>query len=77
MAATRRPVPGKHVGAYHELQKLKAEGKIATLGVSNYTVEDYEELLADPGTTVKPAVLQIEVNPFLYRRRTSAVKCQI
>jgi diketogulonate reductase-like aldo/keto reductase len=66
------PVPKKHCEAYLELQTLQAEGKIRSLGVSNYTVEDYDELVAHEGVTVPPAINQIEVNPFLYRKRTLA-----
>jgi len=65
------PVPGKHVDAYKTLEKLKAEGKIKNIGVSNYAVEDYQELMEN-GVTVKPAVNQIEINPFLYRKNTIA-----
>lgn len=64
------PVPGKHVEAYLELEKLQAEGKIRSLGVSNYTVEDFEELMER--AAVVPAVNQIEINPFLYRQKTIA-----
>lgn len=64
------PVPGKHVDAYIELQRLREEGFITSLGVSNYCVEDYKELMDDPRVTVKPVINQIEINPFLYRRKT-------
>ena len=64
------PVPGKHVEAYLELQEMQREGLIRTLGVSNYAREDYEELVAAPGVTMAPAINQIEINPFLYRRET-------
>ena len=40
------PVPGKHVLAYQELESLQAEGKIKSIGVSNYVVEDLEEVCA-------------------------------
>jgi diketogulonate reductase-like aldo/keto reductase len=63
------PVPGKHVDAYKTLEKLAGEGKIRNIGVSNYAVEDYRELL-DAGITTKPVVNQIEINPFLYRKNT-------
>ena len=63
------PVPGKHVEAYKTLEKLAGEGKIRNVGVSNYAVEDYKELI-DGGITMKPAVNQIEINPFLYRKNT-------
>eukprot|EP00804_Cyclotella_cryptica_P003149 CCRYP_013764-RA/>CCRYP_013764-RA protein AED:0.41 eAED:0.41 QI:0/-1/0/1/-1/1/1/0/388 len=65
------PVPGKHVDAYKTLETLVGEGKIRNIGVSNYAVEDYQELI-DAGITIKPAVIQIEINPFLYRKNTIA-----
>jgi len=64
------PVPGKHVDAYLELEACQRDGLIRSLGVSNYAVEDYRELMGK--ATVKPVINQIEVNPFLYRRRTIA-----
>lgn len=63
------PVPGKHVEAYKTLEKLQREGKIRNIGLSNYAVEDYKELL-DSGISSRPAVNQIEINPFLYRKNT-------
>ena len=65
------PVPGKHVRAYKTLEKLVDEGTIRSIGFSNYTIEDYEELKRE-GIRVKPVVNQIEVNPFLHRKRTIA-----
>jgi len=68
------PVPGKHVAAYNALRECKAAGKIREIGVSNYCIEDYEELRAagafGEGNKDKPRFNQIEVNPFLYRRKT-------
>jgi len=63
------PVPGKHVAAYLELEKLQKEGLIRSIGVSNYTISDFNELM-DGGATVVPAVNQIEINPFLHRKET-------
>jgi len=62
------PVPGKHIEAYKVLEQLKKEGKVRSIGLSNYTIEDYEEL--KPHVTIKPTINQIEVNPFLYRKKT-------
>lgn len=62
------PVPGKHVEAYKALEDLYREGRIRTLGVSNYTVEDYLELEAV--AKVKPAICQLEISPWLYRKNT-------
>jgi len=63
------PVPGKHVEAYKTLEQLKEEGRIKNIGLSNYAVEDYQEL-QQAGIKIKPAVNQIEINPFLYRKNT-------
>ncbi|CAE8628167.1 unnamed protein product [Polarella glacialis] len=64
------PVPGKHVEAYKEMVALQSEGLVRSLGVSNYTVEDLADLQA-AGLPL-PTVNQIEINPFLYRKRTIA-----
>jgi diketogulonate reductase-like aldo/keto reductase len=68
------PVPGKHVEAYNALRQCKKAGKIKAIGVSNYCIEDMEEL-KDAGEygendSDKPALNQIEVNPLLYRKKT-------
>jgi len=62
------PVPGKHVAAYQQLEKAQKAGQIRSLGVSNYAVEDFKELMQT--ATVPPAINQIEINPFLYRKNT-------
>ena len=63
------PVPEKHLDAYRELIRLREEGFVRDIGVSNYTIEDFEQLMA-AGVSVVPAVNQIEINPFLHRRHT-------
>lgn len=60
------PVPGKHVEAYLGLEPLVAAGKVKCLGVSNYTPQDFEELL--PRVSIAPAVNTFEMNPLLYRK---------
>jgi len=62
------PVPGKHVAAYQQLEKAMKAGQIRSLGLSNYAVEDYQELMAS--AAVAPVINQIEINPFLYRKKT-------
>lgn len=63
------PVPNKHVEAYKTLEKLQKEGKIKNIGLSNYAVEDYLEL-KESGIASLPTINQIEINPFLYRKKT-------
>ncbi len=48
-----------HTYILQELEKLKNEGKIRSLGLSNYAVEDYKEL--QQVTTIKPCINQIQV----------------
>merc|ERR1711957_143061 len=60
------PMPGKHVAAYKALEPLVKSGKAKSLGISNYTPEDFEELIAQ--VSVPPAVNTFEVNPMLYRK---------
>ena len=49
--------------AYLQLEKAKAAGQIRSLGLSNYAVEDFTELMRK--ATVTPTINQIEINPFL------------
>ena len=56
------------VAAYQQLEKAQQAGLVRSLGVSNYAVEDFQELMAS--ATVTPAINQIEINPFLYRKNT-------
>ncbi|KAJ8600352.1 hypothetical protein CTAYLR_000679 [Chrysophaeum taylorii] len=63
LAYVHWPVPG-HVDAYRALERLRDAGKVKAVGVSNYRIQDLEEL----GAT--PVANQIEVNPWMYRRET-------
>ena len=68
------PTPGKHIAAYKELENYATTTEsnqklIKHLGISNYTIQDYEELKAS-GLKIKPYANQFEINPFLYRKRT-------
>jgi predicted oxidoreductase len=50
-------IPGKHVDAYKTLEGLLKKGRVRSIGVSNYTVEDYLEL--KDKMNVKPVVNQV------------------
>ena len=63
------PVPGKFTQVYKLLEKMHDQGKIKDIGISNFTIEDYEELIAS-GIRILPSVIQLEVNPGLFRRKT-------
>lgn len=57
------PLP--HAGRYQEtwraLEQLKREGLVRSIGVSNFTIEQMNNLLMH--SEVQPAVNQVEVNP--------------
>ncbi|KAM0749928.1 NADP-dependent D-sorbitol-6-phosphate dehydrogenase [Meredithblackwellia eburnea MCA 4105] len=51
--------------AWKELEKLKDEGLIKSLGVSNFAVSDIQKILAV--AKHRPTVNQIEFHPYLYK----------
>ncbi|GMI50305.1 hypothetical protein ScalyP_jg2006 [Parmales sp. scaly parma] len=62
------PVPNKHVEAYRALEHCVELGLVKSIGLSNYSIEDYEELMqSEKKIKIKPVVNQIEINPFLWR----------
>jgi glycerol 2-dehydrogenase (NADP+) len=60
-----KPVDSNVNDTYKQLQKLVKLGQAKSIGVSNFTKEQLENLLADPEVTVTPAVVQIEGHPLL------------
>lgn len=62
------PVAGKRLDSWRALERLHAEGRARSIGVSNFLVPHLEELLAIAKTP--PHANQIELSPFLQRRPT-------
>jgi diketogulonate reductase-like aldo/keto reductase len=60
------PVQGLRTETWKALEGFVAEGKCRAIGVSNYMVHHLEELLSR--SQVVPAVNQIEVSPFNYKK---------
>jgi 2,5-diketo-D-gluconate reductase A len=56
-----RPKDGRYVETWRAFEKLAAEGKARSIGVSNFTIQHLERLAAETGTV--PAVNQIELHP--------------
>jgi 2,5-diketo-D-gluconate reductase A len=56
-----RPKDGCYVETWRAFEKLAAEGKARSIGVSNFTIQHLERLAAETGTV--PAVNQIELHP--------------
>jgi diketogulonate reductase-like aldo/keto reductase len=57
--------------AWQALGQLKKDGKVRSIGVSNYSAEQLRELLKK--TNDVPAVNQIEFHPFIYHRQKSII----
>jgi 2,5-diketo-D-gluconate reductase A len=55
-----RPKLGTALTAWQELLELQREGLASSIGVSNYRVEDLEQIIGETGVT--PAVNQIELH---------------
>lgn len=58
---------GDFVGAWKEMEKAVAMGKVRALGISNFDASDevFEKIMSE--STLKPAVLQIECHPYAQR----------
>jgi diketogulonate reductase-like aldo/keto reductase len=61
------PLPLRNTPVWHELESLQEQGLAREIGVSNFGVETIERLSRKARR--KPAVNQVEFNPFHYRRR--------
>ncbi|GAB2654901.1 aldo/keto reductase [Nocardia goodfellowii] len=59
-------VAGKFVDTFRAFQALKAQGRVRSIGVSNFTVPQLERLISETGEV--PAVNQIELHPRLGQR---------
>ncbi|MEU3737420.1 aldo/keto reductase [Streptomyces sp. NPDC032198] len=60
------PSKGLAVDTYKAFEKIQADGRAKSIGVSNFLPEHLEQLLAE--TSVVPAVNQIELHPHLQQR---------
>lgn len=58
------PVQGKRLETWKALEKLYEEGKVRSIGVSNYMIHHLDELFESSSTI--PAVNQVEFSPYLY-----------
>lgn len=58
---------GDFVGAWKDMEKAVAMGKVRALGISNFDANDevFEKIMSE--SRVKPAVLQIECHPYAQR----------
>ena len=59
------PARDEYVSTFRTFEKLRAEGKVRSIGVSNFTAAHLERLIDETG--IIPAVNQIELTPFVVR----------
>ena len=53
---------GDYMGAWKDMGKAVAQGKVKAIGLSNFESERLEEVCET--ATIKPAVLQVECHPY-------------
>lgn len=53
---------GDYIGAYKAMERAVKAGKVKSLGLSNFTMEQIQEVVA--ATEMKPAVVQVEAHPY-------------
>jgi diketogulonate reductase-like aldo/keto reductase len=59
---------GDYVGAWKDMEKAVAAGKVSTLGISNFDLTDEGFHAIVDNMKIKPAVLQIECHPYAQRK---------
>lgn len=57
---------GDYIGAWKDMEKAVAAGKVKSIGISNFESERLEKLLAT--AAIKPSVLQVECHPYYQQK---------
>ena len=63
---------GDYLGAWRDMEKAVATGKVRSIGLSNFESSRLEEVL--DAAQIKPATLQVECHPYYQQE---ALKCRI
>ncbi len=66
-----RPKVGRYVESWKAFVQLEKDGRIASIGVSNFNPDHLERIIGETGVT--PAVNQIELHPRFQQRTLRAV----
>ena len=69
------PAQGKAVESWETLIQAQREGRVKSIGVSNFRAEDLERIIGETGVT--PAVNQIELHPWLQQRALREVHARL
>lgn len=56
---------GDYLSAYHAMEEAVKQGKVRSIGLSNFEGEALDEVLE--AATIKPAALQVELHPYATR----------
>ena len=57
---------GDVVGAWKDMEKAVAQGKVRAIGLSNFEKYNYDKVMA--AAAIKPALLQVECHPYSQQR---------
>lgn len=60
---------GDYKGAWHDLEKAVAQGKVRSIGISNFDYNDRVFSDIVDSMKIKPAAMQIECHPYAQRRQ--------
>ena len=63
---------GDYIGAWKDMEKAVAAGKVKSIGISNFESERLEELL--DAATIKPSVLQVECHPYYQQKYGTVIE---
>ncbi len=53
---------GDYIGAYKAMERAVENGKVKSLGLSNFSVEQIDEIISK--TSIRPSVFQVEAHPY-------------
>jgi len=65
------PVQDLRLDSWRAMEKAQADGKIRSIGVSNYMINHLQELLDN--CRIRPAINQFEISPFNYQSRKEVI----
>lgn len=66
-----KPQQGKYLDSWRALIELKKQGKVRSIGVSNFPEAQLREIIAETGVT--PAIHQIELHPYFSQEELRTV----
>ena len=69
------PQQGTYLESWRALIELKKQGKVRSIGVSNFPQAQLREIIAD--TSVTPAIHQIELHPYFSQEDMRAVHSEV